>query len=244
MFGLFAGLWRCMFTKSQYQILILGLDEAGKTTLLEQLKYVHSVSNDRGAKGFLGACKTFATCGQLSSYSSTSSSSSAASYAAAPSSSVISKLQSTVGLNIGRIETPAARLVLWDVGGQSALRVIWDRYYTDAHAIIYVIDASETGHQRLAEARNELAAVMSHRHLAEAPVLLLANKGDKASALSAAQLSQEMDLASLTSGHRPRQIRVDAISAITGAGVLESIGWLLGAMSRSPRTQRIGTEYV
>ncbi|GAM20273.1 hypothetical protein SAMD00019534_034480 [Acytostelium subglobosum LB1] len=38
MFGLFYGLWKYMFSKTEYYVLILGLDGAGKTTLLEEIK--------------------------------------------------------------------------------------------------------------------------------------------------------------------------------------------------------------
>ena len=32
--------------------------------------------------------------------------------------------------------------MFWDLGGQTGLRSIWDKYYADSHAIIYVVDAS------------------------------------------------------------------------------------------------------
>lgn len=38
MFTLLSGLWRYMFQKEEYYILIIGLDNVGKTTLLEQIK--------------------------------------------------------------------------------------------------------------------------------------------------------------------------------------------------------------
>ena len=38
MFSLFKGWWSYMFSKTELHVLIIGLDYAGKTTLLEQLK--------------------------------------------------------------------------------------------------------------------------------------------------------------------------------------------------------------
>lgn len=38
MFSLFYGLWKYLFKKEHYFVLILGLDNAGKTTFLEQTK--------------------------------------------------------------------------------------------------------------------------------------------------------------------------------------------------------------
>lgn len=38
MFSLFYGLWKYMFKRDEFYVLILGLDNAGKTTFLEQTK--------------------------------------------------------------------------------------------------------------------------------------------------------------------------------------------------------------
>ena len=35
-----------------------------------------------------------------------------------------------------------APLILWDLGGQAGLRSIWDKYYAESHAILYVVDSS------------------------------------------------------------------------------------------------------
>jgi len=91
-----------VFTKDEFRVLILGVDKAGKTTLLEKLKSIY-------LKG-----------GGL------------------PPDRVVP----TVGLNIGRIEDANAKLVFWDLGGQVGLRAIWEKYYEEAHAIMYVIDAA------------------------------------------------------------------------------------------------------
>ncbi|KAI3947177.1 hypothetical protein MKW92_011525, partial [Papaver armeniacum] len=48
----------------------------------------------------------------------------------------------TVGLNIGRIEASNTKIIFWDLGGQSGLRPIWEKYFEEAHAIIYVIDVA------------------------------------------------------------------------------------------------------
>jgi signal recognition particle receptor subunit beta len=49
----------------------------------------------------------------------------------------------TVGLNVGRFEAFSTSLVFWDLGGAASLRGIWEKYYKDTHAIIYVVDAAD-----------------------------------------------------------------------------------------------------
>ncbi|GHP05465.1 hypothetical protein PPROV_000421500 [Pycnococcus provasolii] len=84
----------------------------------------------------------------------------------------------TVGLNIGRFEAHNARLILWDLGGATQLRGIWEKYYEDAHAVIFVIDGSDA--RRYAEASEVLRIALSNRALHGAPVLVAANKSDVA----------------------------------------------------------------
>ena len=42
----------------------------------------------------------------------------------------------TVGLNIGKLDIGNSKLVVWDLGGQKTMRVIWDKYYSEAHAVV------------------------------------------------------------------------------------------------------------
>ncbi|KAL4572795.1 hypothetical protein LXL04_019580 [Taraxacum kok-saghyz] len=76
--------------------------------------------------------------------------------------------------NIGRIETSNSKLVFWDLGGQSGLRSIWEKYYEEAHAVIFVVDASCPS--RFEESKSALEKVLRHEDLQGAPLLILANK--------------------------------------------------------------------
>lgn len=49
----------------------------------------------------------------------------------------------TVGLNVGRFEAFNTSLVFWDLGGGASLRSIWEKYYAETHAIIFVVDAAD-----------------------------------------------------------------------------------------------------
>jgi len=102
MFSLCNGFVNYMLQKDEFHILILGVDNAGKTNLLERLKTLFT--DITGLEP--------------------------------------SKIMPTVGLNVGRLEAHDSSLIFWDLGGQKNLRGIWDKYYDETHAIIFVLDAA------------------------------------------------------------------------------------------------------
>lgn len=214
-------------TPVRYQLLIIGLDSAGKSTLLEQLRHKHHHTPPPDAL----------------------------------------RIPPTVGLNIGQIDYGNVRLVLWDLGGQSGLRVLWDKYFSEAHAVIYVVDSTDT--LRLSENRIEFEKVMMDRELADAPILLCLNKQDQIHAMGEAEIREHLGLpppqqfasssnagnsnstgstnpTSVTSstpsninqihvGNRP--FRVQCISALNGKGISGGLDWLLAILPRCKRTK-------
>lgn len=60
-------------------------------------------------------------------------------------------ITTTVGLNIGQIDMQGIRLSFWDLGGQQELQSLWDKYYQESHAIIYVIDSHDR--ERMGESK-------------------------------------------------------------------------------------------
>ncbi|KAG4945871.1 hypothetical protein AAZX31_15G099600 [Glycine max] len=193
MFSLFYGLWKYLFSKMELHVLILGIDKAGKTTLLEKMKSVYS--NIEGIPP--------------------------------------DRIIPTVGLNIGRIEVANSKLVFWDLGGQPGLRSIWEKYYEEAHAVIFVVDASCPS--RFEDAKSALEKVLRHEDLQGAPLLILANKQDIPEAVSADELARYLDLKKLDE----RVSMFEAVSAYDGMGIRESAEWLVEVMERSKRTEML-----
>lgn len=177
----------------ELHVLILGIDKAGKTTLLEKMKSVYS--NIEGIPP--------------------------------------DRIIPTVGLNIGRIEVANSKLVFWDLGGQPGLRSIWEKYYEEAHAVIFVVDASCPS--RFEDAKSALEKVLRHEDLQGAPLLILANKQDIPEAVSADELPQYLDLKKLDE----RVFMFEAVSAYDGMGIRESAEWLVEVMERSKRTEML-----
>ncbi|KAJ9518268.1 hypothetical protein QJQ45_010265 [Haematococcus lacustris] len=193
MFSLFFGLYEYLFRKDVHHILILGVDRAGKTNVLERFKtlYTPLVGLDPG------------------------------------------KILPTVGLNVGRLDAAGQSLVLWDLGGQTGLRSIWDKYYDESHAVIFVVDAHNLG--RLDESKAALDRVLGSRQLQGAPVLIMANKQDLEAAASAQQIYDHLGVGLVHN----RPIRVLPVCAYTGQGMKEALEWLIQLTRISNRTQRL-----
>ena len=132
MFSLLYGLWQYVFKKDDYFVLILGLDNSGKTTFLEHTK----INFNKRYKGVN-----------------------------------LSRITSTVGLNVGSIDMPSGvRLIFWDLGGQKELRTLWDKYFSECHGVIYVIDSADES--RVPEVRENLEEVLKHDRISKKPILV------------------------------------------------------------------------
>ena len=133
---------------------------------------------------------------------------------------------------VARLELSGCNLMLWDLGGQVTLRVIWDKYFADSHAVVFVVDSADR--ERLAEARTELEAIVKHKSMQDAPVLVVVNKQDVESALTVEDVIQKLDIDAGV-----RFVRFQPTSALEGSGVDEGISWLLQTIQQSPRTARL-----
>lgn len=55
-------------------------------------------------------------------------------------------------LVVGKVDIKSSRINFWDLGGQRDLQSIWERYYTECHAIVFVVDSTDP--VRLEECRD------------------------------------------------------------------------------------------
>jgi ADP-ribosylation factor related protein 1 len=105
------------------------------------------------------------------------------------------KIPPTIGMNLARIFYLGHQIVIWDLGGQIKMRNIWENYYQDANAIIFVVDSSDIN--RLEEAKLAygmstqfivcrscyfnfllLEAVSDHDTVSTLPIFIFGNKQD------------------------------------------------------------------
>ena len=134
----------------------------------------------------------------------------------------------TVGFNVETLEIGKLNMTIWDVGGQDKIRKLWRHYYQNTHALVFVVDASDT--ERIPEAKEELFRLLQEDELQNAHVLVFANKQDLPSALPAREL---VDKLGLTDSHvmRGRQYLCQGCCATTGQGLMEGFNWLQGQLA-------------
>ncbi|KAK9504347.1 hypothetical protein O3M35_010702 [Rhynocoris fuscipes] len=190
MYTLLSGFYKYMVQKNEYCVLILGLDNAGKTTYLESAK-TKIIKNYKGMNP--------------------------------------NKITTTVGLNIGKIDVSGIRLNFWDLGGQEELQSLWDKYYAESHAIIYIVDSSDR--DRIEESKETFDKMISSENLTGVPLLVLANKQDIPDCMGVREVKPIFK----ENGHLigRRDCMVMPVSALTGDGVDEGIKWLVDCIKRN-----------
>ncbi len=136
----------------------------------------------------------------------------------------ISTISPTLGFSIKTLEHRGFRLNVWDVGGQKTIRSYWRNYFEATDGIIWVVDAADR--KRLRDCRDELVRLLGQERLAGASLLVFANKQDLDGALSAAEIAEVLELDKHPS-LRTRHCAIFGCSAVTGAGLLDGIDWVV-----------------
>lgn len=163
--------------KKDCRILMVGLDAAGKTTILYKLK--------------LGEVVTTIP---------------------------------TIGFNVETVEYKNINFTVWDVGGQDKIRPLWRHYYQNTQGLIFVVDSNDR--DRVVEARDELNKMLSEDEMRDAILLVFANKQDLPNAMSAAEITDKLQLNSM----RNRQWYIQSTCATSGDGIYEGFDWLSKAI--------------
>ena len=102
-----------------------------------------------------------------------------------------------MGFNVECVEYKKMIFSLWDLGGSLDARAFWRFYYEDTQAIIFVVDSSDL--ERMDEAREDLHRMLTEHELWDAPLLVLANKQDEPRAATPREITEHLQLFSLSS---------------------------------------------
>ncbi|XP_046763799.1 ADP-ribosylation factor-like protein 6 isoform X3 [Gallus gallus] len=106
--------------KKEVHVLCLGLDNSGKTTIINKLK---------------------------------------------PSNAQTQDIVPTIGFSIEKFKTSSLSFTVFDMSGQGRYRNLWEHYYKEGQAIIFVIDSSDK--LRMVVAKEELDTLLNHPDVRE-----------------------------------------------------------------------------
>uniref|UniRef100_A0A8C5DXK1 ADP-ribosylation factor-like protein 6 n=1 Tax=Gouania willdenowi TaxID=441366 RepID=A0A8C5DXK1_GOUWI len=180
--------------KKEVNVLCLGLDNSGKTTIINQLKPPNVSPLSEEWKHVSQA--------------------------------QAQEIVPTIGFNIEKFKSSSLSFTVFDMSGQSRYRSLWEHYYKESHAIIFVIDSSDK--LRMVVAKEELDTLFKHEDIRckKMPVLFFANKTDLKDAMSSVKVSQMLSLENI----RDKPWHICASNAIKGEGLQEGLDWLQGNM--------------
>jgi ADP-ribosylation factor related protein 1 len=184
MFSLLEALKETCFRRPELNVCIIGIDGAGKSSILER------------AKSAFGS--------RLPPLP-------------------LSKITTTVGMNLAKMDLGGCRVTFWDLGGSARIRGLWTRYYAETHAFIFVVDAADA--DRLREARDAFCAAFDHADLSDAPCLVLANKADAPGACGRDELATLFEIRSRDAVTRRVDLR--PCSALTPDNIRDSLQWIV-----------------
>ncbi|KAG6382252.1 hypothetical protein SASPL_158113 [Salvia splendens] len=170
----FTKLFSRLFAKKEMRILMVGLDAAGKTTILYKLKLGEIVT-------------TIPTIGMLYPlWCSTG--------------TTFSGITIYVQVSMWKtVEYKNISFTVWDVGGQDKIRPLWRHYFQNTQGLIFVVDSNDR--DRVVEARDELHRMLNEDELRDAVLLVFANKQDLPNAMNAAEITDKLGLHSLRQRH-------------------------------------------
>lgn len=118
----------------------------------------------------------------------------------------------------------------FDLGGHAQARRVWREYFPAVDGVVFLVDVADVN--RLNEAKKELVSLMSDETIADAPILVLANKIDKQGACSEDQLRNFLQIQTTGKGKIPadqltsRPIEIFMCSVLRKQGYGEGFQWL------------------
>ena len=163
------------FTKNRnnFKIIILGMQNAGKTTILYRLSLGQFI-----------------------------------------------KTTPTIGSNVEELTYNNVKFQAWDLGGQSSTRSVWDVYYMNTDAVVFVIDSQDDEFSE--ESKEEFHKLIKNANLKNALILIFANKQDLPGAKPINKIIEEYELNSL----KNHIWHIQPCSAVKGDGLINGIKWL------------------
>ncbi|KAI9730056.1 MAG: ADP-ribosylation factor protein 3 [Cirrosporium novae-zelandiae] len=216
MYHLVKGMYLYATSKEEYSILLLGLDNAGKTTFLEQVKRLYLPSQSQSTSH-----KTVPTVGQ--------------NVSTIPLQDMYLKIWDVGGQmtlrKLWQSYYSSCHAIVFiidssDVGDADIERLAAQGGIPSATTAAAAASEPETG--RLAECRMVLESVLQSAETEGVPILVLANKQDREDCVEVVRIKEGFvrKVFEGEKGASVRDSRVLPVSALAGTGVKEAVEWL------------------
>eukprot|EP00741_Cyanophora_paradoxa_P000222 tig00000402_g215.t1 len=139
-----------------------------------------------------------------------------------PTKNSVQEVVPTVGFQVEEFSKHKITFTAFDMSGQGRYRGLWEHYYKEAQAIIFVIDCADK--IRMCVVKDELAQMLKHPDIASSKIAVLfyANKMDLPSSYDPVACVQALELDRI----QDRPWHIVASNALTGEGLEEGINWL------------------
>ncbi|PVH99692.1 ARF/SAR superfamily [Periconia macrospinosa] len=215
MYHLFKSIYLHATSKEEYSILLLGLDNAGKTTLLEQIKAAYSSSNPN--------LRTVPTVGQNVTTVSLP----------PPNPPIYLKIWDVGGQHslrgLWQSYYTSCHAIVFVIDSSDVGNATLAELSSTARANAAAgTDNPEIDNGRLEECRLVLESVLQNEDAAGVPILVLANKQDREDCVEVVRIKEGFvrKVFEGEKGESVRDSRVLPCSALTGTGVKEAVEWL------------------
>ncbi|KAG6471860.1 hypothetical protein ZIOFF_069307 [Zingiber officinale] len=184
----FAKLFSRLFAKKEMRILMVGLDAAGKTTILYKLKLgeivttIPTIGFNVETVEYKNISFTVWDVGGQDKV---------------PLHSEVDGIMKQHGNLISKVSPclPVSK----SCSGKQQIRPLWRHYFQNTQGLIFVVDSNDR--DRVVEARDELHRMLNEDELRDAVLLVFANKQDLPNAMNAAEITDKLGLHSLRQRH-------------------------------------------
>jgi len=134
----------------------------------------------------------------------------------------------TIGFNCEQVQYKNICFTVWDIGGQDKIRRLWNHYYNNTDALIFVVDSNDR--YRIEEAKGELRRLLEEEQLRDIAVLIYANKMDLPNSMTNNDVVEKLDIRRLA-GHRDWYCFPSC--ATDGTGLYEGLDWLSKVLNKN-----------
>ncbi|XP_038982292.1 ADP-ribosylation factor-like isoform X2 [Phoenix dactylifera] len=140
--------------------------------------------------------------------------------------------------NVEKVQYKNVMFTVWDVGGQEKLRPLWRHYFNNTDGLIYVVDSLDR--ERIGKAKAEFQAIINDPFMLNSVILVFANKQDMRGAMTPMEVCEGLGLYDL----RNRIWHIQGTCALRGDGLYEGLDWLASTLKElqgSGRATSVGT---